>query len=100
MLDIEQFRPKVAKLCRQLNVSRLDLFGSAVREDCTSESDVDVLVQFGDNGGGGLFSRYFDLKEGLEELFGRPVDVVIEKSVKNPYFKASIEGSRRNLYAA
>ena len=100
MLDIEQFRPEVGRLCRHLNIRRLDLFGSAAREDCTCESDVDVLVEFGDSGSGGLFNRYFDLKEGLEELFGRPVDVVIGRSVKNPYLKASIEKSRRNLYAA
>ncbi|MHC4520196.1 MAG: nucleotidyltransferase family protein [Planctomycetota bacterium] len=99
MLDIERYRTEVAGLCRQLKVRRLDLFGSAAREDCTDESDVDVLVQF-DSDGGGLFDRYFDLKEGLEAVFGRPVDVVIEKSLKNPYFKASIESSRRNLYAA
>jgi predicted nucleotidyltransferase len=99
MFDVEPFRPEVAKLCRQLNVSRLDLFGSAACEGFTSESDIDVLVEF-DRDGGGLFDRYFTLKERLEELFGRPVDVVIEKSIKNPYLKANIEHSRRNLYAA
>jgi hypothetical protein len=50
--------------------------------------------------GGGLFNRYFDLKEGLERIFGRPVDVVVERAVVNPYFKASIERSRKNVYAA
>jgi len=99
MFDIEQFRPEVTRLCQRLKVKRLDLFGSAASDDFTTESDVDILVQF-DRDGSGLFDRYFDLKEGLEELFGRPVDVVIEKSLKNPYFKASIERSRRNLYAA
>ena len=99
MFDIEQFRPEVVRLCRRLKVQRLDLFGSAASDDFTTDSDVDILVQF-DRDGSGLFDRYFDLKEGLEELFGREVDVVIEKSLKNPYFKASIERSRRNLYAA
>lgn len=99
MFDIDQFRPEVARLCQQLKVRRLDLFGSAASDDLTTDSDVDILVQF-DRDGGGLFNRYFDLKEGLEELFGREVDVVIEKSLKNPYFKANIERSRRNLYAA
>lgn len=99
VFDIDQFKPEVTRLCQQLKVSRLDLFGSAARGDFGPESDVDVLVEF-EPGGGGLFDRYFTLKEKLEELFGRPVDVVIARSLKNPYFKASIERNRRNVYAA
>jgi uncharacterized protein len=99
MFDVESFRPEVAKLCRELNVSRLDLFGSAAGNSFCSDSDIDVLVEF-DRDGRGLFDRYFMLKEGLEKLFGRSVDVVIEKSIRNPHFKASVDRSRRSLYAA
>ena len=45
------------------------------------------------------FDAYFGLKEALEELFGRPVDLVEAGAVRNPYLKASIEQSRENLYA-
>jgi len=48
----------------------------------------------------GLFTRYFDLKEGLERIFGRFVDVVTEESIKNPYSRAGVERSRKNVYAA
>ncbi len=99
MLEIEKFEPEIAELCRRLKISRLDTFGSATSEDFRAESDVDVLVRF-EQDGGGLFNRYFDLKEGLEAIFGRPVDVVMEDSLKNPYFKASVERSRQTLYAA
>ncbi|OHB66218.1 MAG: hypothetical protein A2Y76_15480 [Planctomycetes bacterium RBG_13_60_9] len=98
MLDIERFAPEIAELCRRLKVVRLDVFGSATSEGFGAESDVDVLVRF-DRDGGGLFNRYFDLKEGLEKIFGRPVDVVVEDSLKNPFFKASVERSRRTVYA-
>ena len=99
MLDIEKFKLEVAELCRRVKVSRLDVFGSATDESFGSQSDIDVLVQF-QRDGGGLFNRYFDLKEGLERIFGRPVDVVVEGSVRNQYFQASIERSRKNVYAA
>lgn len=99
MLDIEHVRPGIAELCRQLKVERLDLFGSAATDDFSPASDVDVLVVF-QHEGDELFNRFFDLKEGLESLFDRPVDVVIEASVTNPYFKASIDEKRRTLYAA
>ncbi len=98
MFDVEKFEPEIADLCRRLKVSRLDIFGSATSDEFRAESDVDVLVQF-EPDGGGLFNRYFDLKEGLEGIFGRPVDVVVEDSLKNPYFRASVERSRRAVYA-
>jgi predicted nucleotidyltransferase len=99
MFDIETFKPRIAELCRRVKVSRLDVFGSATDESFGTQSDIDVLVRFQQDGGG-LFNRYFDLKEGLEQIFGRPVDVVVEGSVRNPYFQASIERSRKNVYAA
>ncbi len=99
MLDMERFRPAIAEVCERLKVRRLDVFGSATEDAFRAESDVDVLVRF-DRDAGRLFERYFDLKDGLEQILGRQVDVVIEDTIKNPYFKMSIERSRRNLYAA
>jgi len=99
VFDFDRVKPEIDELCRRLKVSRLDVFGSAVDESFGPQSDIDVLVQF-ERDGEGLFNRYFDLKEELERIVGRPVDVVIERAVVNPYFKASIERSRRNLYAA
>jgi predicted nucleotidyltransferase len=99
MFDVEMFKPRIAEVCRRVKVSRLDVFGSATDSSFGEQSDVDVLVRF-ERDGGSLFTRYFDLKEGLEEIFGRPVDLVVENAVRNPYFKVGIERSRRNVYAA
>jgi predicted nucleotidyltransferase len=99
MININELRPAICQICRRLGVKRLDVFGSATTDQFAADSDVDVLVQF-DRGPGALFNRYFDLKEGLEQIFGRPVDVVIEESLKNPYFKIAIEQMRKNIYAA
>ena len=99
MIEIDGIKSAISQLCRRLQVKRLDIFGSAVTDQFTVDSDVDVLVQF-DREPGDLFNRYFDLKEGLEQVFGRPVDVVLEDSLKNPYFKLAIEQVRKNIYAA
>ena len=48
----------------------------------------------------GYADAYFGLKEELERLFGRPVDLVSLASLSNPYFIREIEASRRLLYAA
>jgi predicted nucleotidyltransferase len=79
----------------------LELFGSATtsRFDPT-KSDLDFLVVFEDLEAGGYFDSYFGLLESLEQLFGRPIDLVMAGAVHNPYFLESIRGSRTLLYAA
>ena len=98
---VEAKRAEITRLCRQLEVARLDLFGSATGDAFDSLiSDVDVIVEFPDQPGFDYFGHYFDLKEGLERIFERPVDVVTAGSVANPYLKAEIEASRELFYAA
>lgn len=98
-IDLEAMKLGVAATCRRLHVNRLDVFGSATTESFGPDSDIDVLVEF-DRQVGDLFERYFELKESLEALSGRPVDLVIADVVRNPYFKLAIEQTRQPLYAA
>ena len=87
------------ELCRSLAVKRLELVGSAAREDFRPGlSDIDVLIEF--EGTHALFDRYFDLKFGLEDIFGKKVDVIQTGAVKNPYLRASLEQDRIMIYEA
>ncbi|HQY66235.1 MAG TPA: nucleotidyltransferase domain-containing protein [Pyrinomonadaceae bacterium] len=96
MFEIEKFRDRVQLICRELRLQRLELVGSAARSDFSEQSDIDVLVSF--SGDDRLFDRYFELKERLEKVFERPVDVIEERAVKNPFFKKTIERDRVTLY--
>ena len=99
MIDLSACQPKIRKLCRSLAVRRLDLVGSAARDDFRSESsDVDVLIEF--EGDQALFDRYFDLKHGLERVLGRKVDVIQHGAIRNPYLRESIERDRIVIYEA
>ncbi|HON92620.1 MAG TPA: nucleotidyltransferase domain-containing protein [Sedimentisphaerales bacterium] len=98
MFDVEPLKPKIVEICRQAKVSRLDLIGPAASGDCLGESEVDVLVRFLHDGGE-IFNRFFDLKEGLEEVFGRTVDVTVEETIRSPVVWENIEHNRRNIYA-
>ena len=99
--EIALHREELRALCRRFHVRWLDLFGSAARGDFDPErSDVDFLVKFDRSAPQHPFDAYFGLKEALEELLGRPVDLVEASAVRNPYLKASIEQSRENVYAA
>ncbi len=99
--QLEEHREEIADLCRRFGVRRLEVFGSAstgaFRE---GESDFDFLVVYQESGWEGSFDRYFGLKEGLEELCGTSVDLVMDGAIKNPYFRASVDASRALLYAA
>ncbi|PPK69684.1 nucleotidyltransferase domain-containing protein [Actinokineospora auranticolor] len=93
--------PEIEELCRRHGVRRLDVFGSAVGDsfDPTS-SDVDTLVDFDAPPGFDHFGSYFALKEGVERLFGRSVDLVSGSAIRNPYFRQQVMETGELLYAA
>jgi uncharacterized protein len=97
---VEARRPEIEALCRNLGVRRLDVFGSAVGPTFTESSDVDILVEFDPSSRVGRFDAYFALKEGLEQILERQVDVVVVTAVHNPYFLDEVMRTRENLYAA
>ena len=99
MIDLNTYQSQLIELCRSLSVKRLELVGSAAREDFQSElSDIDVLIEF--DGTQSLFDRYFELKFGLERIFGRKVDVIQNGAIKNPHLRASLEQDRIPVYEA
>ena len=98
---IERKRAEIIALCQQFRIRRLDLFGSALGAAFDpNASDVDVLVEFDTQGDFDYYGTYFGLKEGLEQILGRPVDVVSATSIRNPYFRDHVLRTRETLYAA
>lgn len=96
---VEAKRDELANLCRQRGVRRLELFGSAARSDFDeARSDLDFLVEFNDEPGGPMLGTWFGLKDALEVMFDRPVDLVSFDAVVNPYVRASIRKSRQLVY--
>jgi len=67
------------EISRRFGARHLALFGSAARDEMRPDSDVDVLVDFE---GPATFDGYFDLKDYLEALLGRPVDLVTSRGLK------------------
>ncbi len=79
---------------RLFGVKSLAMFGSVVRDEACSDSDVDMLVEFE---GAATFDRYMDLRFFLEDLLGAPVDLVTRKALK-PRLRPYVE--REALYVA
>ena len=82
-------------------VERLDLFGSATREDFNPEtSDLDFLVAFEQMSPVEHANSFFGLLEDLERLFARRIDLLESEPIENPYIRESIALSREVLYEA
>lgn len=88
-------------MCRQFRVRRLAAFGSALGDSFNEKaSDLDLLVELENRDASTYANAYFELKDALDVLFGRPVDLVVESAIRNPYFRAELERSQELLYAA
>ena len=94
-------REPLVALCRKYRVRRLDVFGSAARDDFDEQSsDVDLLVDFEEMPHAERADAYLGLLTDAQVLLGRRVDLVEVGAVRNPYLRHGIEASRQLLYAA
>lgn len=89
---------KIRELCSKYKVRKLFVFGSVLTDKFKKDSDIDLIVDFQ---GVDLYEyadNYFDLKESLENLFKRDVDLLEDKAIKNPYLRKSIDSSKQLIY--
>lgn len=97
---IEENREIIARLCALHGVSRLEAFGSILREDFDQQnSDIDLVVEFSPSSSGS-FINYLTLKESLESLFHRSVDLVELYAIRNRRLRHYIERSKAPVYEA
>ena len=86
------------KLCQKYKVSKLYAFGSVINENFTKDSDIDLLVTFGQVDLEDYADNYFDFKFSLEDLFNRKIDLLEDKAIKNPFLRKSIDNSKELIY--
>ncbi len=97
-MDLNVYINRLPAICRDHGVDRLYAFGSVLTDRFNSQSDVDLLVSFDKGAVNDAFLNFFDLKYSLEELFDRPVDLIEDRSVRNPVLRRSIDRNKRLLY--
>jgi uncharacterized protein len=78
---LEISRDKIAEFCRRWKITEFALFGSVLRDDFRSDSDIDALVTFAP-GASWRFYHLINMREELESMFGRPVDLVEKRLVE------------------
>ncbi|WP_442795932.1 nucleotidyltransferase family protein [Pelobium manganitolerans] len=86
------------ELCEVHKVEKMYLFGSAVRNNFRKNSDLDFLVRFKTISPPDYFDNFLGLKDGLEKLFKRNVDLLEEQAIRNPVLMNSINRDRQLVY--
>jgi predicted nucleotidyltransferase len=97
--QLQVSRERIAEFCRRWSVAELSFFGSVMSGDFRPDSDVDVLVTFAPEAGWSLFDLV-TMQGELSILLGRPVDLIEEAALRNPYRRSAIRRSKHVLYAA
>ena len=95
---IDLHKNKIFELCEKHEVKELYLFGSVLTEKFNESSDVDMLIQFNQIDLTKYFDNYMDLKEQLEDILKKPVDLVENQAIKNPIFRKIVDREKKLLY--
>lgn len=96
-LDID--RQQIASFCQRWRIREMALFGSVLRADFSPASDVDVLVTFDDDAPWSLW-ELTTMRDELAALFGRDVDLVEKRAIKNPFRRRQILAGCEVIHAA
>ncbi len=102
MVDlIEKNIEKIQALCKEYNVKKLEVFGSAIiPEKFSPKSEIDMLVEFLPSEQGMIGYNYLRLLSELKRVLGREVDLIETEAIKNPYFIKGIQQNREDIYNA
>jgi predicted nucleotidyltransferase len=91
---IDQIKP----LCYTYHVKSLFAFGSVVSDKLKAESDIDLIVDIDSKDPIDYSDNYFSLKFQLENILKRPVDLLEDKAIKNPFLKKQIDNTKVLIY--
>jgi predicted nucleotidyltransferase len=86
------------ELCKKHKVKKLFVIGSVLTNNFKNNSDIDFVVDFEEVDLYNYADNYFDLKDALENLFHRDVDMLEDKAINNPYLRQSIDSTKQLIY--
>ena len=96
---LDKYKNEINSLCLQNKVKSLYVFGSVLKDRFNEKSDIDLVVDIDSNDPFDYADSYFNLKFALQDLFRRPIDLLENKAIKNPYIRRNIDHSKSLVYA-
>ena len=91
---------ELKRLCSIYSVKSMYVFGSVCTDKFNDNSDIDILISFDNLPIETYTDNYFELHYKLQDLFGRKIDLLTDKSLSNPYFIKGLEQTKQLIYAA
>ena len=98
MNEIDRNIQSIINLCLNHRVDKLYLFGSILGNNFNEKSDIDFVVKFKNIELLKYSDNYFEFKFSLEDLLHRPIDLLEEPAINNPYFIESLNESKKLIY--
>lgn len=95
---IQDHNKEITNLCKTHQVKFLYAFGSVLTDKFNAQSDVDLIVDFNEIELLKYADNYFDFKFSLEDILKRPIDLIEDKAIKNPYFRQSVDRNKQLIY--
>ena len=96
---IDDYKNVITQLCAQNKVKSLYVFGSALTNRFSSDSDIDLIVDIDSANPLEYADCYFNLKFALQDLLNRPIDLLENKAIRNKYLRREIDNSKQLIYA-
>ncbi|MBK9509704.1 MAG: nucleotidyltransferase domain-containing protein [Cytophagaceae bacterium] len=98
-MKIEKIKiDQIQELCRTNKVKTLFAFGSVTRDDFNENSDIDLVVDFDENDPFNYTDLYFNLKNNLEKILKRNVDLLEDRAIKNRLFRQQLDNTKVKIY--
>ena len=98
MNRLASYTPEIFQLCKTHKVKSLYAFGSVLKDNFNNESEIDLIVDFSNVELEDYADNYFDFKFSLQDILKRPVDLLEEKAIRNPYFRQSLNQQKQLVY--
>ncbi len=98
MNKLSAYKKEINELCANHKVRSLYAFGSVLTPNFNTDSDIDLIVDFKDIDVNDYADNYFDFKFSLQDIFKRPVDLLEQQAIKNPYFKQEVDQTKELVY--
>ena len=98
MNEISKHIEAISRICNANRVKSLFAFGSAVTGSLPPGSDIDLVVDIDESDPFAYSDSYFNIKFELERLLNRPIDLLEQKAIRNPYLKQQIDQTKVLVY--